>query len=297
MHKTWITIAVVLVVLGLILFVVAMSKNDWDFSKLSTITYQTNTHTVTEAFQNISMETDIADIAIVPSEDRTCRVVCHEAENMQHIVTVQDGTLKIGLVDQRKWYEYIGINFGKTKMMVYLPETEYTSVHIHESTGDVEISKAFQFETMDIAVSTGDITSGASASKEMKIKTGTGDIELENLSAGILELSVTTGDTELMNISCENLFSKGSTGDIELENVVASQTLSIERSTGDVRFDRCDAPKIVAKTSTGHIKGTLLSDKQFAAQTSTGRVHVPQSAGQDTCQLTTDTGNIQIQIP
>ena len=53
---------------------------------------------------------------------------------------------------------------------------------------------------------------------------------------------------------------------------------------------------IMVKTSTGNVKGTLLSDKIFVTDTSTGRVSVPKTTSGGKCEITTSTGDIEIEL-
>ena len=70
----------------------------------------------------------------------------------------------------------------------------------------------------------------------------------------------------------------------------------MERDTGDITFDKCDASDIYIKTSTGDVKGTLLTEKVFYTQTSTGNIDVPKTVNGGRCEITTSTGNIKINI-
>lgn len=256
--KTWLVIATSLVVLGLLMFTAVMSANHWNFTKLSTVAYETNTYQVQDEFHSISMKTDTADIVFVKSEGSECQVVCHEEEHSKHSVTVQDGTLTINLVDEREWYEYIGITIGSSKIAISLPEKEYTSLFIKESTGDIEMTEAFAFENVDISTSTGRVN--------------------------------------LANMTCKNVISKGSTGDLLLENVIAEEKLLIERSTGDIFIDSCDAAEIFIETDTGDVRGSLLSEKVFITKTDTGRIDIPKIVKGGKCEIETDTGDIKMKI-
>lgn len=314
--KIWLIIAASLVVVGLVLFVVVMSAYDWDFTKLSTQQYETNTFSIDQDFNNISINTDTADILFSVSNDHTRKVECYEPENLTHLVDVRNDTLFINVEDQRNWHEYIGINFSTPKITLFLPAAEYDSLVIKESTGDIQIPKDFHFIQADIAVSTGDVNCFASATERFEMKTDTGDIHLEDVSTGTLDLSTSTGDvtalgvtcqenveihvstgkTTLTDVSCKNVISGGSTGDLSLKNVVAAEKFSITRSTGDVKFEKSDAAEIFVKTDTGNVKGSLLSNKVFIAQTDTGRVEIPKTVTGGKCEITTDTGNIKINI-
>ena len=278
--------------------------------------YETNIHKINEEFDNISIKTDTADIAFVLSDDGTCRVVCYEDAKKSHSVEVQDGTLAVNVVNNKKWYDHIGVNIDSPKITVYLPEAAYSSLVIEESTGDIEISKDFKFKSIDISLSTGNIKCYASAVENIKIAASTSDIYAEGISASSLDLTVSTGNvtvssatcdgnitigvstgkTYLTDVACKNLTSTGSSGDISLKNVISTEKISVERSTGDVTLDRSDAAELFIMTSTGDVEGSLLTNKVFITKTDTGRIDVPNSIIGGRCEITTDTGDIKISI-
>ncbi len=313
--KISLIIAGVLVALGLFVVGGAVVASGGDFSKLGTSTFQTNAHEIIEEFSSISIESDTADVRFLPANDGKCKVVCFERESVKHSVSVSEGVLTVKAVNNREWYEYL-MSIGKDTLTVYLPQSEYGALKIASDTSDIEIPQNFRFNSVEIDVSTGDVECFASVTGALKIKTSTGDIEVEGITAGSMELSVSTGEvsvediacsgdlkitvstgkTKLENVTCKDLFSKGSTGDITLKNVIASEKFTIERSTGDVRFERSDAAELFIKTDTGDVKGTLLSEKTFEAKTDTGGVSVPKDGTGGKCEITTDTGDIRIEI-
>lgn len=314
--KIWFVIATCLVLIGCIIFGGVMTLLKWDFKKLSTVKYETNTYDIDNSFNNISIKTDTSDIIFEKAKDGKTKLVCYEPQNAKHMVEVKDNTLTVELSDKRKWYEYIGINIGAPKITVFLPETEYGTLFIKKSTGNTKLPNVFKFKSIDISASTGDIKAYASATEDIKIKTSTGDINVKDITAETIELSVTTGritasnitvdgdfktkvstgKTYLTDIKCKNLLSDGSTGDIALSNVIATEKFNIERDTGDVKLQKCDASEIFIETDTGSVKGDLLSSKVFITKTDTGRVDVPKTAEGGRCEITTDTGDIKITV-
>lgn len=310
--KIWLIIATAFILLGCIIFGGVLMKLNFDFTKLSTVKFEENVYTITDAFNDISINTDTADIIFKPSNE--CKVICYEEAKSKHTVNVKDNELVINSADQRKWYEMIGFSISKPKITVYLPQEEYEYLTINENTGDIEIPKNLKFKNIYVSASTGDVECLASVSEMLKIKLSTGDIELENISAKSIDLAVSTGeidvdtviceedikvtvstgDVSLDNISCRNLISSGDTGDFELSNVLAYEKFSLLRTTGDIELDRCDAGELYIKTDTGHVKGSLLSEKIFITHTDTGRVNVPKTVSGGKCEITTDTGDIKI---
>lgn len=314
--KIWLTVAAALIALGVILFAVSMIANGWDFNKLGTVTYTTNIYEIDGDFKNISIDVETTKIEFVPAENGRCKIVCFEDEKVRHSASIQNGTLTIDTVDTRKWYEHFSISFDQPKMTVYLPENEYDSLSIETDTGDIAIPKDFSFDTLKIDGDTSDVDCLASASQNIEIKLSTGDIRLKELATDQLKLTTDTGrihintadvganirietDTgrvELTDTSCNELYAESDTGSITLKNVIGAGSFTIESDTGDITFDRSDAAEIFAQTDTGDIAGTLLSDKVFLTETSTGRISVPKTVTGGKCELKTSTGDIKIEV-
>ncbi len=313
--KIWLVTASFLVVLGTAVFAFPMAKYNWDLTKLSTNKYETNIYEINENFEDVSINTDTADIIFVLADDGKCKVECYEEEKTKHHVAVENNALVIKMTDNRTFYDHIGINFDSPKITVYLSEKQYNLLFVSESTGDINVPNGLNFKEVDVAASTGDIEFFASSSDSIKIKTSTGDIKLENILSKTVDLSastgditlanteceevnisVTTGNVKTKNVKCENFISTGSTGDITLDGVISNEKLSVERSTGDVTFEGSDAGEILVKTSTGDAGGTLLTDKIFIVQTDTGAVDVPETTNGGKCKISTDTGDVKIKI-
>lgn len=312
-----IILASLLMVAGLIVVAVTLFAIKFDFSKMSNVKYEENIYEITEDFISISVDTETADVIFLSSENGECKVICNEAENMKHSVSVKDGALLIEVVNEKEWHEYISIfDFGKEKITVYLPGSEYKALTVEASTSDVTVSDGFKFESVDINVSTGDVKNYASATGSVKIKASTGDICVENISAGSLELDVSTGDIRLKNVKCEDdinatvstgdmefinvksksLTTSGSTGDVLLEGFIATDKLHIERSTGEIELDGCDASEIYIETSTGDVRGSVLSDKTFIADSSSGDIDVPKETVGGRCYVKTSSGDIVLLV-
>ena len=314
--KIWIIIAVCLVVTGLVVFAAVMTSYGWDFSKLNTAKYETNTYDISDEFQSISIQSNTADVIFEVTDKSECRIVCYEAEKAKHSVSVKNGVLMINITDERKWYDFINISFDSPQITVYIPADKYGELSVRTSTGDVRLPNELTFSSIDIFGRTGTVTNHASASEAIRIRTNTGSIHMENISAGMMDLSVTTGSVTLSDIlcyedirinvstgkatlsdtTCKNLMSEGDTGNMVLRNVIAEKKFIIERDTGDVFFDRCDAAELFIETDTGDVEGSLLSDKIFIVDTDTGNIDVPKTVVGGRCEIDTDTGDVKISI-
>ena len=315
--KSWLFASVALISVGSILFTVTGCAINWDFKKFSTIDMETNTHTIGEDFNNITMDTDTTDIILRPSENGECKVVCYEDAKQNHSVRVENGTLTIQEQDERVWHDYINIGYsGSPTITVYLPKTQYADLSIETHTGDITIMNNFLFNSVDISGSTCDVTCSTAVATTLSIDISTGDITLNETTADTVSLTVSTGDidlnkvavtndltiqsstgkTELEHVTSKNYTHNSTSGDVEMENVFIFGKMQIETSSGDVEFEHCDAGEIYIKTSTGDVAGSLLTAKDFHANTSTGKVKVPSSSEGGKCEINTSTGDIEITV-
>ena len=316
--KIWLAVAASLTLIGIIIFGGAMIMLKWDFSGLSTVKYETESYEINEKFEDISVITDTADIKFILSQSEKVTVVCKEENKAKHAVAVKNGALTVELADTRKWYDHIRISltFDSPMITVYLPAGEYGALSVKGSTGRANIADDFAFESIDVALTTGEIKNYASAAGAVNLKTTTGSILTQSIKASSLSITASTGSVNARDVTCagdmtvnvstgrlnaENVSAKsfastGSTGYASLKNVIAAETLSVKRSTGSIKLNGCDAASLFIKTDTGNITGTLLSEKNFIASSDTGDVDVPNTRTGGRCELTTNTGNIIISV-
>jgi DUF4097 and DUF4098 domain-containing protein YvlB len=313
----WVIAAAVLLVLGLIICGVTLCVLGFNFGKLGTVKFVTKTYNVSEDFRNISIDADIEKVAFVLSNDGKCKVVCREEENNPHNVKVQGYTLTIEREYKHTWqFTNIGVLTETPEITVYLPDNMYEALTIDADTGNVDIPGDFTFDSISVTLDTGNARCLASAEGDIYIKTDTGHIAVSNLTAAEMQLASDTGRIEVSNVgvkenmnieedtgrvtmenvTCKNLTSNGDTGDLIMTNVIASGKFKMERSTGDIEFDGCDAETIYIETDTGDVSGTLLTNKIFLIETDTGKMNVPKTITGGRCEITTDTGNITIEI-
>ena len=302
----WLIIGATLILVGAIIIGGLMYKLDWDFSKLSSSELQEVSYEFEGEITDISVSIDTEDISFLPSDNGKTKVVCYESEGIGHHVTLEGTTLKISSNDTRKWYNF-AFNFGKSRIAVYLPETTYASLSLRADTSNVSLPPNLYFSSVDVSSyskslstkitsSTGDVILLGTESQTLEISTSTGDVSITGAKHESVSIRVSTGDVKLTDLTCANFVTKGSTGELSLTRVIASGIFSIERSTGDVSFDSCDAAEIYVVTDTGDVKGSFASDKFFHAETSTGDVNVPKFTSGGICEIKTGTGDISITV-
>lgn len=301
---------------GLLLSVCALFAIRFDFTALNTLRLETNAYTVNEHFANIYIDGAECDVRFLPSTDGGCQVICTEGDKIRHTVGVENGTLTVQRIDERKWYEHIGIYWGRMQIVVYLPAEEYGSLFVRSLSGDIELSEPFAFGEVQIENTSGNVRYTAPTKESISIKTVSGDIYVGGTSAKRCDVSSTSGDIQIASVSCDtalnartvsggielsDTYTGGSTvrstsGHIVLSNVISFGELHLESVSGDIILKKSDAASLWIKTTSGNVNGSLLTDKSFVTDTVSGYIDVPSSGSGGSCQIKTTSGNVKITI-
>lgn len=256
--KGWIIAATALTVSGILIIAGALAAVGFNIKKLSTVEYTTVTEKITADFDSVDIDITTADIELIHSDSKECKVTFYEPEKVRFSAEVKNKTLTVRCEDSREWYEYINFDLSFPKITISLPKAEYQLIDIHTTTGNIDFNNL--------------------KAKSIDFKTTTGNIRTDAVSVA--------GNTDL----------ETTTGNVRLKDTVISGSLHIDCTTGNINFDRSDAADIYVETTTGNIKGTLLSDKVFSTDTNTGDIDVPNDGSGGKCKIETTTGNISIEI-
>ncbi len=307
-------IAALLMALGLVLVAVAFFASGCNPSEWFLRDYETETHEPVGEFHSISVDADTADIILLPSEDGIARVVTYEKKPEKHSVAVEDGILRISLLEgEMKWYDYVSLWSGAARITVYLPKREYTSLRIAVDTGDVSLPAGFTFGEATFSGSTGDFDVSAAVTGMLGVTLSTGDVAIHDTSLGALAVKTSTGGIELLEVNCAgavtleqstgtltargvtaaSFSSQASTGRGRMTDLAVSGDIFLKRNTGDLTLSGCTAANLKAETSTGdqsldRVAVTAL----ITLVADTGEIELSASdAGE--VSITTDTGDVE----
>lgn len=298
--KIALIVAVGCILLGVLLVAVSRPQGGFPQLEMSTMTFETKTHTISESFQHINIQETEADVRILPAQDGQCKVVCYDSEKLVHTVSVADNTLTVKRTDSRQWHERIGIfwdDWDDVTVTLYLPEQAYASLVLQTVSGDVSVPAGFTFAEAKLLTTSGDVTFAGTVSEQLLVKSTSGEIKVGNLAGSTVQIITTSGDIDLSNLTADALTLKSTSGEIELSAVQVSGKAALETTSGDIEFDHTDAGSLRIQTVSGEVEGTLLSGKNFVTRTTSGDVRMPPSdSTAGTCEVTTTSGDIWLRV-
>ena len=265
-------VAMILILVGAVLLVLSASQTEQDAWMPQLTQRQIS---VTENVDSVVIKTGDCNVTFVPFEGAIDPyLVLQEKEKISHNVKVQDGVLKIEMVDNRQWLDYIGISWKSMEMTVYLPQKQYSAVQVTTNTGDIKMPEAFSANVLRLHTDTGDIRCDALAQELVNCKTDTGEIYVSKVAPAMLELQSDTGKVTAQDVNCQLITCESDTGDVIISTLAVADYLQVFTNTGDVQIQKADANRINIETGTGN-------------------VHVPVSFKQRDCRIESDTGNIR----
>ncbi len=272
-----------------------------------------------EAFENVDVNVNSADVQVFASTCDEWKVESTEYDKVHYQVEVKDDTLVIRRVDERKWYEHIGIDlsFISENVKIYLPEKMFESIELKSTSGSVTVNEGLTCESL-VAKSTSGAVRVYSVTAEDVItaKTTSGQVSVAEVFTGKLEASSTSGRVNVSNIeqintvvinatsgkieatdiNCREFTAENVSGGVLCSGVIAQDNINAESTSGSIKILRSDAETLNLKSTSGSIRGTLLSDKIFIADSSSGSVKVPQTTQGGICKAKTTSGSIDITI-
>lgn len=276
------------------------------------------TDTVAEGVTSLAVDVWDVNVEILPSEDGKITVSRNETEKVFYSVSVENGTLTVRRVDNRKWYERIQFfNFNAPVLTVRLPKGEYQTLNAKVRSFNLSVAEGIVFDRATVTASSGSVRYFADVKETLTLTVTSGSLSVKKVSAGEITGTVTSGRMKWEEISCKRLTLSGTSGTTELNDVAASDSVclelvsgsvtltdvvcdgdfSVKSTSGSLRLNRCDGEKITLQTTSGSVKGTLRSPKVFNVKVSSGSVNVPdsvQNAG--LCEIKTTSGSVKISI-
>lgn len=295
-NKILLNAAIIFTAAGVLLGLADMASGKKELWGVGNMAFETKSYEINEHFSDIEVEDVECGIKIQRSPDNRCRVICpvRADGSVYRTAEVNNGVLRIERHDKGKLFSFFSL--PPADIEVYLPEGEYGKLTAYSTSGRIAVDEGLNFESARLESVSGSIEMYSDVKDELRAESTSGRVTVENASPERLTAKNKSGSVSLSRIRSEDIDASTVSGRIELCNVIASSHLNAESVSGSVELDRCDADRIRIESTSGSVKGTLLSDKIFTARSASGSVDVPRSASGGECEISTTSGSIKIEI-
>jgi DUF4097 and DUF4098 domain-containing protein YvlB len=292
--QTWkkVVLIIVIALVGAVLLSAAIAALvGFDLATLFNDATVTSDHQITQEFDSIFIQTTNADIVLLPSQDGECRVECVEREKMPHAVTVKDGTLHIEVQPEIKF----GFFTAQTSVTVYLPDRLYDKVELDTVSSSIISEQRLKVDYLMAETVSGDLSVKQLDARTATIQTVSGGMSLSNLNVTEhLSLTTTSGDFWAEYLHCDTLSIQSTSSNCEMIDVYVAGLWKMESVSGDIFFVHSDAASLSISSVSGNVQGSLLTQKTFDVQSTSGSIRVPKEQSGGDCRIETVSGNVYI---
>jgi DUF4097 and DUF4098 domain-containing protein YvlB len=292
--QTWkkVVLIIVIALVGAVLLSAAIAALvGFDLATLFNDATVTSDHQITQEFDSIFIQTTNADIVLLPSQDGECRVECVERETRPHAVTVKDGTLHIEVQPEIKF----GFFTAQTSVTVYLPDRLYDKVELDTVSSSIISEQRLKVDYLMAETVSGDLSVKQLDARTATIQTVSGGMSLSNLNVTEhLSLTTTSGDFWAEYLHCDTLSIQSTSSNCEMIDVYVAGLWEMESVSGDIFFVHSDAASLSISSVSGNVQGSLLTQKTFDVQSTSGSIRVPKEQSGGDCRIETVSGNVYI---
>ncbi len=281
--KTWLIIAIVFVIGGIMLAGVGMAMGGTlsysyvfedgklNFSKSASNDFVSDTIAVNE-FNKLRIISETIDINIIKGDKYT--VSYNLPESLVPTISGND-TLTIDASSEK------GLHVNL--FTLYNDDSPYITVTVPGSSE----------KELDIETSTGDILID-NVDFSGNIKASTGDIKIKSASLGITDIETSTGDLHINDTDAPEIKRTASTGQSNFDNCKIDR-LILKTRTGDVKIDdsRLDSLKVEGSTSDITVDDTAVNDVKIEVSTGECKLKIKGKVSDYSCQLKSSTGDIK----
>lgn len=316
--KILLIIAIICIVIGGIITILALAAVKFNIFKFNTVNFENKTCIINDDFENINVYEVSFDITFIKSDNNECKIIYPEGDQIKQTISVENNTLKVAYKDERKWYERIGFYWlDDDGIKIYLPKNEYEKLYISSVSGDICVPDNFTFSETDLESTSGEIEFYSITKNRLNAETVSGDLNIKNVNGSLtakstsgeiyisnistktINIKTTSGDISLIDAkNTENIEINSTSGDISINDTVNTKDTLIQSTSGEVSLMNFDSEYLKIETVSGDVEGSLLSEKVFITDTTSGDVDVPigNSLAFGECVVSTTSGDISFKI-
>lgn len=282
LYQILVLVGVLLFLVGAVLFCVAMTQEDWDFSRLSDTQVEQITYTepTGETYDRVELCFANSDVEIIFEECDTLTLEYPKltdrrgrAKNEVHLTKEENG---ITVIEEIFWYRnWLSIfNFADPKVKLHLPKDRVWELSIFTDNGEILVETNDQkgedgkvltdgavshTKNFHISSDNGDVffldTSYLVCDEHFSVHTDSGDVQLGVVHAGSLYVETDNGEVGLWGGEVDgDVTLLSDNGDIRLYGALSAATLEVTTSNGEIIFgEALRATEVTVESNNGGI--------------------------------------------
>lgn len=212
--------------------------------------------TIDKDFSHVEVESDNADIIILPIEADQASIELDRNDNNRYKldVRVKEETLEIRV--ERKGFKWLSFSFFSKKpvVMVGLPKKDYGTIIAEADNGTINVNQT-SVRKLTTGTDNGDVMIDEIDSKEVLAESDNGHIILKNITSQEISVEIDNGDTVIED-STGRITAESSNGMLTVITDKIEQPMDLVTDNGEILVrteGKSDNVRFEAKTDNGKI--------------------------------------------
>lgn len=229
-------------VLALVLLIIGGTGTVLTFSRSNTVVQISEEKTFSgDAIQTVQIETDNADVEVMPTEESAVRVELAGKGNPDNKITfdadVEGDTLVVNLEEKQQKFFTIGFISSDVTLNVYLPKSTYESLSITNRNGRVQLSQ-LSSKKVNVRVNNGQVNAKNIASEAVMVQADNGKISLDHVD-GTINGRVSNGSIKVATKDLDRsmqLKSNNGSITVQTEKEPTNTTFNVHKDNGEINI-------------------------------------------------------------
>lgn len=225
-----------------------------------------------EAFNNIDIDVESAEIEVIPADDYYLEYKIYKQNGKPFYKVKED---KFTFQDGDSDNEFFQVNFNigmhdsqKEYIRLYVPEgKQFQKIVIDNSAGKLNISN-LAAESLKADCESGDIEMKHITVPSLKLEADYGNVSLKEIQTSEVEMQMESGNLDTDSITCTSFDLQNSYGNVNFGEI-AGETINITMESGNLEVNNVKTNIFDVENDYGNLKfGTISSNETKFSQSS-----------------------------
>ena len=275
-RKILFVIIPLLILFGASVALISLRSVDFDFKKLSVITYEKKEYIFDDLPDTVNISAGRYSIKFGKSNDGKCHIITDESNRSSFEVTLENGELKINHKTSTGFIDEL-LDVGRQHNVTVLLDPEHGyRLWANTESGDMEFDDKIILYAASLTAKSGDVRVSCRADT-LNISTSSGKVTISDKSFTSVAITTKSGSVDIDNASCVDLSVISGSGNITMTDTLATDKITVGAKSGSVELNACEALQFDISTSSGSITASLLHGKVYDIISSSGNIEHPEN--------------------
>ena len=249
--KTSITTGVIIIVIGIVVLLCALSACGWNVKRVNE--WQEDTFNATASVTRLNVKVNWGQVVVKRAATDNVSVKYEFDDRYVPKFEEKDGKLSIE-TSSKKWYEFNYWFENAPRLEITVPqELDLSEIQLTLNAGTVEFGDGEWCAKMSVKINAGTVTMGEISANEIDVKLNAGAFQAKTIDCDNISCKLNAGAFDVKEINCSKFDCKLNAGGFNVKKLDSSSSIKVDVSAGSANLglvgDKSDYAISVSKSA------------------------------------------------